>query len=74
MPSGFGFASESFLMPLDYHDIKITPCVCWWSAVQTKHLHSGHRRHDDLEQQENLPPKTTEFTRQHNPSTPNVEQ
>lgn len=58
-------------MPLDYHHIKISSRVCWWSAVQTKHLHP---RHDDLEQQEHLPPKTTELTGQHNPSTPNVEQ
>lgn len=74
VPSGFGFALESFLLPLDYHHIKISWCVCWWSAVQTKHLHSGHRRPDDLEQHDNLPPKTSEFTRQHSSSTPNVEQ
>lgn len=51
-----------------------SPCVCWWSAVQTKHPRSLHQRHSDLQQQVNLPPKTTQFTRQRNPSTPNAEQ
>lgn len=74
MPSGFGFPLESFLIPLDYHDIKLSSCVCWWSAVQTKHLHPLQQRHSDLQQQVNLPPKTTQFTRQRNPSTPNIEQ
>lgn len=27
VPSGFGFASESFLIPLDYHHIKTSACL-----------------------------------------------